>query len=759
MILLLFALLLLLPYAGGEEKYITGKVVRKGKEGVEINVGERDGVKLGMQFQVFTESRMVYLPFAGKGEKEVLVERKPIATLVVRKLYRTRSLCEPVLSSESAEVKVGQTVVEIKPRFAEPKNVTPFIDTFTIEPITPFCGQLVRLRCEVTDANDRRHLYFWEADGGLLHPRLGVCGEADWTAPLKPGRYNLTVTVIDRHGARTRRRITVQVKNPSFQSIRFKAEALFGHIYPPFFRVSAISFDEKGRMVLLDDDARRLIFFDFDSQPLRASPPYFEKLHYTSLSISDGRYFLTEADSCTIHIYDSAEEIFKSKPALVLGGKGLGNGYFQSPPVVRIHPATGRIYALDRALGTIQVFEPDGRFIKSFGRRGNTEDSFVTPLTMEFSPDGELLVLDAGRKTLLIFKEELYKGVFPLKEPLTDPVDMRVDYFTNKIVILERTRLSVLNRDGAVLVRFGEEGRFSKVDEPSALYLSPAGTIYVSCKKRRVLKRYSLKGRFMGSLGEEKLYPLKNFTVSKKGELFLLLKDNRIARLTEDGYLLSLFGGLGKDRGKFLRPVAMGVDDDGNLYVADSRTLSITRFLPDGNIYTIRGGSERRERIDNIVDMEVVGKNIYILQDRKTYSVLVFSPEGEVTAHYPSRDFPVYGARRIGVEPSGKTYIFTKGGEMEFFDTSGQRYDHSTGIRYDLEDMLVLPTGDIIATTGEEFLLKFTPSSHLKRRLSGLTMMKYPSRLAMDGYGRLYLLDGEKSFVCRLRVEHETEGR
>ena len=755
----MFALLLLLPYAGGEEKHITGKVIRKGKEGVEINVGERDGVKLGMQFQVFTESRMVYLPFAGKGEKEVLVERKPIATLVVRKLYRTRSLCEPLLSSKAAEVEVGQTVVEIKPRFAEPKNVTPFIDTFTTEPTTPFCGQLVRLNCKVTDANDRKHLYFWEADEGLLHPRVGVCGEANWTAPLKPGRYNLTVTVVDRHGARARRRITVQVKNPLFPSVRFRAEALFGHIYPPFFRVSSISFDEKGRMVLLDGDARRLIFFDFDAQPLRASPPYFEKLNYTSLSILDGRYFLTEADSCTIHIYDNAEEIFKSKPALVIGGKGLGNGYFHSPPIVRIHPVTKKIYALDRSLGAIQVFEPDGRFIKSFGRRGNTEDSFTSPLTMEFSPDGELLVLDAGRGAILLFEEGLYKGVFPLKEPLRNPIDMRVDYFTGRIVVLEQTHLSVMSREGDVIVRFGDKGRFSKVDEPSALYLSPTGTIYVSCENGRVLKRYSLKGRFMGSVGEEKLYPVKNITVSKRGELFLLLKGNRIARLTEDGYLLSLFGGYGREKGRFLRPVAMGVDDDGNLYVADSRTLSITCFSPDGNIYTIRGGSERRERIDNIVDMEVVGRNIYILQDRKTYSVLVFSPEGKVTAHYPSRDFPVYGARRIGVETSGKAYIFTKGGEIEFFDTSGQRYDHSTNIRYDLEDMLVLPTGDIIATTGEDFLIKFTPSSHLKRRLGGVRMMRCPSRLAMDGYGRLYLLDGDKSFVCRLRMEHETEGR
>ncbi|MCX7702583.1 MAG: NHL repeat-containing protein, partial [Planctomycetota bacterium] len=705
---------------------------------------------------VYADSKVVYLPFSGKEEKEVLVERKPLATLVVRKLYPDRSLCELITPGKIEEIRAGQTVVEVKPKFERTTNVTPFIEFLKVEPETLFCGQAGRVSCKVTDANDKRHLYAWSASGGLMYPTVGVCGEAHWLAPSEPGKYTVSVTVSDRYGASAVKKITVDVK-PFPSTVAFSPDALFGYAHPLFLEVRDLSFDEKGRMVILDGKERKLILYDFDNQPLFKTSSYVEQMDYLRLHIAGGKYFLTEANSCSIHIWSSLEEVFKSKPEVVIGEKGSGNGCFSSPPLVRIHPSNGRLYALDTRLGCIQVFEPDGRFLYSFGRLGNSPESFRQPVAMEFSPEEQLLVLDATRKDILLFKDDRFAGTFPLIEPLSAPLDMRVDYFTSRLIVLESAQISVFDRQGKVVSRFGTAGLLERLDEPHSLFLNPNGTLYVSCKKGSLLKRYEQNGTFGGVtgekiLGEQTLYPATDFAVSKSGEIFLLLEGNRIAKLTEDGFVVALFGGYGEVKGSLLKPVAMGVDNDGNLYVADKKLLSITKFSPKGEfLISIKGGTERQERIDNIVDMKVIGRSIYLLQSRETYAVLVFDADGKIVSHYPSSESRISYPWRIAVDSSNKTYIYTEAGKIECFDVSGQRRMSISDILFSLNDLIILPSGEILAVADNSFLFKITPGPNLKSRMTSLKLIRYPSRVESDSFGRLYVLDENGSIILRLR--------
>jgi len=759
--LVLIILSVVFLFAQEKEKYITGKVIRKGEDGIEIDVGEKAGVRLGMQFEVYSESKVVYLPFSGKDEREVLVERKPLATIVVRKLYPDRALCELLTVGKADEIKPAQTVVEVKSKFERATNVTPFIDSLKIVPETPLPGQMVQVFCKVTDANDTKHLYYWSASAGLMYPSVGVCGEAYWLAPAEPGKYTLSVTVRDRQGASANKKISVEVKPSPFGPEGFSLNALIGYVHPPFLMLNDMAFDEKGRKIVLDGKERKLILFDFDNQPLFQSLSYVENQNYTRVYCAGGRYYLTEANSCSVHIWSNYEEIIKSKPEIVIGGKGVGNGYFSSPPIVRLHPTNGKLYILDGALGSIQVFDSEGRFINSFGRLGDSVDSFRKPVAIEFTPDNELLVLDAERKDILVFKDERFAGIFPIKEPLNEPLDIRFDYFTSRLIVLGSMQVSVIDRAGNIVARFGSQGSIERIDEPSALFLDPNGTIYVSCKKGLVLKRYAQDGTFLGMLGdkiigEQKLYPVSDFAVSKSGEIFLLLKENKIAKLSEDGYVTAIFAGYGEGKGFIKKPVAMSVDTDGNLYVADRGLLCITKFSPNGEyILTMKGGTERQERIDDIVDMTVLGKNIYLLQSRDTYSVLVFDQEGKVVSRYPSSEFRLSYPWRLTVDNQNMTYIYTEAGKIECYDISGQRSRTVTDIRYDLNDMIVLPTKDILATTEDKFLLKITPSSNLKKKMYSVKLINYATRIESDGFGRVYILDGETSLILRMRAKYE----
>lgn len=66
----------------------------------------------------------------------------------------------------------------------------------------------------------------------------------------------------------------------------------------------------------------------------------------------------------------------KKKPKLVIGKQGREYGEFVWPLDVAVNNFNGQILVADSNNHRIQVFEPDGRFVRSFGRQGNREGQF-----------------------------------------------------------------------------------------------------------------------------------------------------------------------------------------------------------------------------------------------------------------------------------------------------------------------------------------------------------------------------------------------
>ena len=74
---------------------------------------------------------------------------------------------------------------------------------------------------------------------------------------------------------------------------------------------------------------------------------------------------------------------------------------------------------------------------------------------------------------------------------------------------------------------------------------------------------------------------LTDITVSKDGILFVSeLNSGRIYQYDQRGNLLSVFGGGGDSEGHFLTPVALDMDDSGNLYVLDAGRGTIQCLRP-----------------------------------------------------------------------------------------------------------------------------------------------------------------------------------
>src|SRR5690606_29863902 len=86
----------------------------------------------------------------------------------------------------------------------------------------------------------------------------------------------------------------------------------------------------------------------------------------------------------------------------------LGDGQFNEPWGVAVD-GEGQIYVADTWNGRIQVFAPDGTFLRKWGYFNTTNGELGDPLAL-FGPrglavdlNGNLLVADTGNKRILLF--------------------------------------------------------------------------------------------------------------------------------------------------------------------------------------------------------------------------------------------------------------------------------------------------------------------------------------------------------------------
>ncbi len=167
-----------------------------------------------------------------------------------------------------------------------------------------------------------------------------------------------------------------------------------------------------------------------------------------SLYIIEGlhhRVFHVDADGRLLHVW---------------GRRGAGPGEFTFTGALQLGlaiAADGSVFVADGGNHRIQVFGPEGRFLRQFGTRGEEPGQFFNPAGLAIGPDGSLFV--------------------------ADNFNMRVQ------------RLSA---EGAPLDQWGGRGSTpGKFIQPQGLAWSPAGALYVSDGVPRI-QRFDAAGAWLG---------------------------------------------------------------------------------------------------------------------------------------------------------------------------------------------------------------------------------------------------------------------
>lgn len=66
----------------------------------------------------------------------------------------------------------------------------------------------------------------------------------------------------------------------------------------------------------------------------------------------------------------------------------------------------GNIYIGDYQDSSIKVFDPQGKYLKTIGRKGNGPGEFQSILELSFLPDGRYLVLDSEQNRISFFSAD-----------------------------------------------------------------------------------------------------------------------------------------------------------------------------------------------------------------------------------------------------------------------------------------------------------------------------------------------------------------
>jgi fibronectin type 3 domain-containing protein len=148
------------------------------------------------------------------------------------------------------------------------------------------------------------------------------------------------------------------------------------------------------------------------------------------------------------------------------GSEGSGDGQFDSPTDLQIS-TSGKLYVADKGLGSVQIFDSDGKFISAVRKLGS-------PMSIAIDVKENLYVLDNSANTVSMYSMQgalignIGKGKEGAPGTLQKPVALMVTL--DDISILDGNRVKVYTTKGDYLRSFGAKGgRLGELDEPVAI--------------------------------------------------------------------------------------------------------------------------------------------------------------------------------------------------------------------------------------------------------------------------------------------------
>ena len=359
-------------------------------------------------------------------------------------------------------------------------------------------------------------------------------------------------------------------------------------------------------------------------------------------------------------------------------GEAVANGRLLYPEGLDVGP-DGHVYVADTAQHRIQVFAPDGAFLRKWGSLGQAPGQFKFPNDVVVSQAGLVYVSDAGNNRVQVFDAQgrlaeqsggqgLGTVAFGVLEGLAiGPTDelyvadsglRRIMVFGPDGAFRRQWNAGYQGRplglngigvapDGSVVVAGWIEGRYAygvqvftamggfvrwfeppmeaTMRWPKDVAVGPSGVIYVAAPERSEILAFRLDGTY-----------LRRWTAKAKGlaasgdEVYAAITDfHNIRVYSTEGAALRWWGAKGNLARQFDRPVDLAVGLNGDLYVGDAGNDRIVVLGSDGSFVSRwgrEGSGEGEFNEINGLGMDREG-NLYVA-DRTRPSIDIFQADG-----------------------------------------------------------------------------------------------------------------------------------
>ncbi|MEJ1929915.1 scytonemin biosynthesis PEP-CTERM protein ScyF [Nostoc sp. NIES-2111] len=194
-----------------------------------------------------------------------------------------------------------------------------------------------------------------------------------------------------------------------------------------------------------------------------------------------------------------------------IGEGGTGDGQFDEPSALEIDPQTGNLYVGDVFNNRINVYDPQGNFINSFGSFGGLIPgrAFFGPSGVTFDKEGFVYIGDfSGDKINKYTKDGVLVGSIgsPGTAPgqFQGPAGIRISPVSGKIYVSDQfnNRVQVLSLDGTPLLTFGKQGTGDgEFNQPIGIEVDEFENIYVADSINSRVQVFDKNGKFLTSYG------------------------------------------------------------------------------------------------------------------------------------------------------------------------------------------------------------------------------------------------------------------
>lgn len=247
-----------------------------------------------------------------------------------------------------------------------------------------------------------------------------------------------------------------------------------------------LDLDANGNLYVLDATLKRIFVYDGDGKYLRTMGQDIKWSRPVGLAVDSARKRIYAVDAGGVDSIEHKVRVLdmdSGKPLFDIGSRGDGPGELNLPRDVAIG-ADGLLYVVDGGNFRIQVFDKDGKFLKTFGGIGRRSGQFARPKEIAADAEGNLYVVDTAFGNVQIFNPEGQllldvgtrgdtdgPGRFMLPSGIAVDADGRiymVDQFFRKVDVFRPARLPATARYGDPFNAAAQPPATAQRDKPAA---------------------------------------------------------------------------------------------------------------------------------------------------------------------------------------------------------------------------------------------------------------------------------------------------